>query len=409
MPRLARGNARTTEVTRRRGRALCVRKGAGPSGTRVFAVLSAFVLLLGSCGPVQRVPAPLVVNGISDDLDPRSLRSAVTQSMRFLDAAPGDSVLGKWSRQVTAADVRASLTEFLEVLDGTGEADPSWVDKVAERFDFFPAPLGEGVESVLFTGYYQPVIDASAVRTEEYRYPVYREPSDPRAKAGPAQGAAEAIYPSRYEIDVLAVLEGKGYEIAWLRDPVDRFFLHIQGSGLLRMTDGRELPLNFAASNGRSYTSIGKVLIDEGKVDRESMSMQRIRAWLAEFPEEREALFARNERYIFFRLGQEGPLGSLGVPLTAGRSVATDPAVYPKGALLYVETRTPVLDDTGALAGWRPVRRFVVNQDSGAAIRGPRRADLYYGTGAAAGARAGYMQSEGRLYLLMKRKSVPLG
>ena len=175
------------------------------------------------------------------------------------------------------------------------------------------------------------------------------------------------------------------------------------------MTDGRELPLNFAASNGRSYTSIGKVLIDEGEVDRESMSMQRIRAWLAEFPEEREALFARNERYIFFRLGEEGPLGSIGVPLTAGRSVATDPAVYPKGALLYVETRTPVVDDTGALSGWRPVRRFVVNQDAGAAIRGPGRADLYFGTGAAAGARAGYMQSEGRLYLLMKRRSAPLG
>ena len=407
MPRLTRGSARTRTVTRRRRRAVCVRGRAGPSAACVFAVLSAVLLLLGSCGPVQRGPAPVVLDAISDDLDPRSLRSAVTQSIRFLDAAPADSGLGAWPRPVTAEDMRASLAEFLDILDGTAEADPSWVDKVAERFDFFPAPLGDGVEAVLFTGYYQPVIDASAVRTEEYRYPVYREPDAPGARA--EAGGSAAAYPSRYEIDILGVLDGKGHEIAWLQDPVDRFFLHIQGSGLLRMTDGRELPLNFAASNGRPYTSIGKVLIDDGKVDRESMSMQRIRAWLAEFPEEREALFARNERYIFFRLGEEGPLGSLGVPLTAGRSVATDPAVYPEGALMYVETRTPVVDDTGALSGWRPVRRFVVNQDSGAAIRGPKRVDLYFGTGAAAGERAGYMQSKGRLYLLMKRRSAPLG
>lgn len=379
---------------------------AGPSGARACVALLAVLLLLGGCAPAQRGPAPVVVEAVSDDLDPRSLRSAVTQSIRFLDAAAG-ARLGEWPWPVTAEDVRASLVEFLDVLDGSAEADPSWVGKVAQHFDFFPAPVGGEVESVLFTGYYQPRIDASAVRTEEYRYPVYREPDASHASVDAE--AAAAAYPSRHDIDVSGVLEGKGYEIAWLRDPVDRFFLHIQGSGLLRMTDGRELPLNFAASNDRPYTSIGKVLIDEGKLDRESMSMQRIRAWLAEFPEEREALFARNERYIFFRLGEEGPLGSLGVPLTAGRSVATDPAVYPKGALLYVETRIPVVDDTGALSGWRPVRRFVVNQDSGAAIRGPGRADLYFGTGAAAGAQAGYMQSEGRLYLLMKRRSAPLG
>ncbi len=382
------------------------RRTGAPGACFLMALLAALVLLVG-CGLRQDGPAPGAPEAIRDDLEPESLRRAVAGSLRFLHKVPGESRLGEWPRAVTAADLRSSLAEFLEILDRTAEADPSWPDRVAERFEFHPAPARSSGDPVLFTGYYQPVIEASGVRTEEYRYPVYRAPGAPGSRPG-TEGSA-AAYPSRHEIDALGVLKGKGYEIAWLRDPVDRFFLHIQGSGLLRMTDGRELPLNFAASNGRPYTSIGKVLIDEGKVDRESMSMQRIRAWLAEFPEEREALFARNERYIFFRLGEEGPLGSLGVPLTAGRSVATDPAVYPKGALLYVETRLPVVDDTGALAGWRPVRRFVVNQDAGAAIRGPGRADLYFGTGAAAGARAGYMQSEGRLYLLMKRRSAPLG
>ena len=136
--------------------------------------------------------------------------------------------------------------------------------------------------------------------------------------------------------------------------------------------------------------------------------MQRIRAWLAEFPGEREALFARNERYIFFRLAEKGPLGSLGVPLTAGRSAATDHRVYPKGALLFVETRMPVVGEQGELRGSRPFGRFVLNQDTGAAIRGPARADLYFGTGDEAGARAGYMKNTGRLYLLLKRKAAPV-
>ena len=369
----------------------------------VFAV----VQLLGGCGPASEVPVvpvPEVPEEVRDDYGARSLRAAVAESLRFLDAVPGERVLGEWPRRVTAEEIRSSLTEFLELLDESPESGEGWPHRVAERFDFFPAPLSTARDDVLFTGYYRPVIDASPVETADYRYPVYRVPDELR---GHRRRAEKAPGYSRYAIDTVGRLEGKGYEIAWLRDPVDRFFLHIQGSGLLRMTDGRELPLNFAASNGRRYTSIGKILIDEGKLDRESMSMQRIRAYLAEFPDEREALFARNARYIFFRLGEQGPLGSLGVPLTAGRSAATDHGVYPKGALLFVETRTPVVDGHGGLAGWRPVGRFVLNQDTGAAIRGPARVDLYFGTGDGAGAEAGYMKSTGRLYLLMKRGAAP--
>ena len=367
----------------------------------LLAAFAAFPLL-GGCHAVHPPGPPREVR---DDLDLRSLRAAVRESLRFLDAVPRQRVLGRWPRKVTAADVRSSLTEFLALLDEPQEPHGSWLRRVAERFDFFPVPASATLDGVLFTGYYQPVIDASPVRTANYRYPVYREPDELRSRLGRARKVAGL---SRHDIDVLGRLRGKGYEIAWLRDPVDRFFLHVQGSGLLRMTDGREVPLNFAAHNGRRYTSIGKVLIDQGKLDRETMSMQRIRAWLAEFPGEREALFARNERYIFFRLAEKGPLGSLGVPLTAGRSAATDHRVYPKGALLFVETRMPVVGEQGELRGSRPFGRFVLNQDTGAAIRGPARADLYFGTGDEAGARAGYMKNTGRLYLLLKRKAAPV-
>jgi len=391
----------------------------GRSAVRVLVAVFAVLQLLGGCAPSQPEPPPLTPPSslatpgqppelpveAPDDHGVRSLRAAVAQSLRFLDAVPAERSLGRWPRRVTAQEVRASLAEFLDLLDESPVTGGDWPHRVAERFDFFPAPLRGRRQDVLFTGYYQPVIDASPVETAEYRYPVYREPHESRTRR--ARGKRAPGY-SRHDIDVLGKLQGKGYEIAWLRDPVDRFFLHIQGSGLLRMTDGSEVPLNFAASNGRRYTSIGKVLIDRGELDRESMSMQRIRAWLAEYPDEREALFARNERYIFFRLGEQGPLGSLGVPLTAGRSAATDHRVYPRGALLFVETRTPVVDEDGALAGWRPVGRFFLNQDTGAAIRGPARVDLYFGTGDAAGAEAGYMKSKGRLYLLMKRGAAPL-
>lgn len=375
--------------------------GRRPAARFLVVVLAG---LLGGCEWAQPPAVPKTPEQVGDHRDVRSLRAAVVESLRFLDRVPPGRLLSEWPRRTTAADVRATLTDFLDLLDEPQEPGSSWADRAAERFDFFPAPLAPTRADPLFTGYYQPVIDASPVETDGYRYPVYREPDELRARS---RSAKKAPGYSRRHIDVLGSLRGKGYEIAWLRDPVDRFFLHIQGSGLLRMTDGREKPLNFAASNGRPYTSIGKVLIDEGKLDRESMSMQRLRRYLAEFPEEREALFARNERYVFFRLGEKGPIGSLGVPLTAGRSVATDLTVYPRGALLFMETGTPVVDEQGELAGWRPVRRFVLNQDTGAAIRGPARVDLYFGSGPGAGAQAGYMKSRGKLYLLVKRGPAP--
>ena len=375
-----------------------------PAFRSVVAILVG-LQLLGACQLAQRAPAPEPPAEVRDDLGVESLRAAVAESLRFLDGVPGERVLGRWPRRVTAGDVHASLVAFLELLEEPTRTDGGWPRRVAERFDFFPAPRSAALDDVLFTGYYQPVIDASPVETSDYRYPVYREPDELRGRQGRARKAAGY---SRHDIDVLGALKGKGYEIAWLRDPVDRFFLHIQGSGLLRMTDGRELPLNFAASNGRRYTSIGKVLIDQGTLDRETMSMQRIRAYLAEFPGEREALFARNQRYIFFRLGGKGPLGSLEVPLTAGRSAATDHRFYPKGALLFVETETPVVGGQGELAGLRPFVRFVLNQDTGAAIRGPARVDLYFGSGDEAGEQAGYMKSAGRLYLLLQREDAPL-
>jgi membrane-bound lytic murein transglycosylase A len=267
------------------------------------------------------------------------------------------------------------------------------------------------------TGYYQPIIDGSLTETTEYRLPIYGRPKDlvvgemvtllPQFRADKIVGrmAGELLVPyfSRREIDSLGRLRGKGNEIAWVKDPIALFFLHIQGSGMLRLPDGRLLHLNYAAGNGRPYKSIGRLLVEAGKIPTEEVSMQRLRRYLAEHPKERDSLLWQNESYVFFRLGKEGPLGSLEVPLTPGRSIATDYRLFPKGAIAFVASRKPVLDGDGNLAGWHSFSRFVLNQDTGSAIQGPRRLDLYFGTGGEAGQAAGFMKSGGAVYFLLRK------
>jgi membrane-bound lytic murein transglycosylase A len=148
------------------------------------------------------------------------------------------------------------------------------------------------------------------------------------------------------------------------------------------------------------YRSIGRLLVDEGKIPLEEVSMQRLRRYLAENPGERDRIMAHNESYVFFRFLTDGPLGSLDVPVTAGRSVATDSRLFPKGALAFIYSERPVLDAAGGLLGWTPFLRFVLNQDTGGAIRGSQRVDLFFGADVEAASHAGYMNSRGKLYFL---------
>jgi len=214
-------------------------------------------------------------------------------------------------------------------------------------------------------------------------------------------------YYSRGEIDEAELLKGQQLELAWVENPIDVFFMHIQGSGIVRLPDGSHLSLGYAAQNGRPYRSIGRLLIDEGKIPQEEMSMQRLRRYLSENPDQRNEIFRFNESYVFFRVLENGPLGSLDVPVTAGRTLATDGRLFPKGALAWIQTQIPVIDEVGRLAGWRPIARFVLNQDTGGAIRGLQRADLYFGTGDEPGALAGYMNRPGKIFFLMLKRDQP--
>ena len=304
--------------------------------------------------------------------------------------------------------MRAALEDFARVL----AAEPSGAvvaREIERRFRVYAAAPASGV---LYTGYYVPELEARLARDDRFRFPVLGRPADLvtaslgdfSAKCGEGTAIAGRVdrgrlipYATRAEIDGSG---GAGAPVlAWIEDPVALFFLQIQGSGGLAFPDGSRRLVGFAASNGHPYVSIGKLLIDEGRLGADDASMQGIRRWITEHPEERDRVLHANPRYVFFRPLASEPLGSLGVPVTGGRSIATDPAVYPPGALAFV--RVPGADTTGGDV----LSRFVLNQDAGAAIRGPGRVDVFFGEGADAETRAGRLRNRGELYFLAPRTS----
>jgi membrane-bound lytic murein transglycosylase A len=379
------------------------------------------LLLFCGCAPALKTAPPLAefnLDNLRDDRDLDSLRAAIVESKSYLAKLPPDRVVGEQPRRLTANEVLASLLAFEQLLDQWACA-PCLARELRARFELVPSSADPRLAEILFTGYYQPVIEGSPVPTAEYRYPLYGKPTDlvtaEQVTVGPAmrvetvfgrvEGEQFMPYYTRREIDQLGALAGRGLELAWVKDPVDLFFLQIQGSGIIRFPDGAQRGFGYTAQNGWPYRSIGRWLIDIGKLSKDEMSMQRLRRYLAEHPSERDAIFAYNESYVFFRELRDGPLGSLGVPVTAGRSVATDSRLFPKGALALIQTRIPIVDDSGQLNDWLPITRFVLNQDTGGAIRGLQRADIYFGSGDHAAGLAGYMNSPGKIFFLLLKKA----
>ncbi len=260
---------------------------------------------------------------------------------------------------------------------------------VQQRFVARPVTGADGNADGLITGYHEPALTGSLVRRDVRQEPVYRRP--------PAEVLTRR--PTRAEIERSAMLAGS--ELAWIDDPVEAFFLHVQGSGRIRLPDGKVLRIGYAGDNGQPYTAIGRVLRERGASSEQELDAGRIKAWLRANPGQARDVMRSNARYIFFRElppadPDEGPPGSLNVPLTAGRSIAVDPRHVPRGALMFLSTTHP--------ADGSPLRRLVMAQDTGAAITGAVRADLFWGSGQQAETNAGLMKQRGRLWLL-----VPVG
>jgi membrane-bound lytic murein transglycosylase A len=183
------------------------------------------------------------------------------------------------------------------------------------------------------------------------------------------------------------------------------FFLHIQGSGKIVLPDGRFIQISYAQSNGRPYRSVGRYLLDHGKLSGSEMTHESIKKYLREHPEELPDILNHNESYVFFRIVEKGPVGALGLTLTAARSIATDLDLFPKGALALIRMRKPVFDEEGKIRTWESFSRFVLNQDTGGVIKGPGRVDLFCGTGSDAEKFAGSLKEKGELYFLVKKKA----
>jgi membrane-bound lytic murein transglycosylase A len=263
----------------------------------------------------------------------------------------------------------------------------------------------EGTDTGLVTGYYEPLLDGSRTASATHRFPVFGVPEDlivvdfPEFRnqrlRGRLEGRRLVPYWSRAEIDGKNDL--KAPVIAWTADPVELFFLQIQGSGQLRLDNGEQIRLGYADQNGHPYRSLGRFLVDRGELALENASMQGIKAWAAANPHKLQEALNHNASYVFFRelSTAEGPIGALGVPLTAGYSLAVDRRYIPLGAPVYLASTYPL--------SVLPLERLMAAQDTGGAIRGAVRADFFWGSGAEAGTAAGRMRQQGKLWLLWPR------
>lgn len=308
----------------------------------------------------------------------------------------------------TAADWQAACAAAPAV-PATAEAARAYFEK---NFTPYAVLGGKGADG-LFTGYYEPSLKGSREKKAPYLTPLYARPADmftadlgdfnPELKGktitGRVQGEKFVPYYKRAEIEKGA-LDALKQEIVWVDDPVDAFFLHIQGSGIVEMEDGSVLRVGYAAQNGHAYTAIGKELIARGALAKEEVSMQTIRQWLEAHPAEAPALMDVNQSYVFFRvLEGEGPLGAQGVALTPGRSLAVDKSKIPYGAPLWLDAEEP--------EGGARLQRLMIAQDTGGAIRGSVRGDYFWGAGDIAAHKAGLMKSAGRFYILLPAGVVP--
>ncbi|HLU76967.1 MAG TPA: murein transglycosylase A [Burkholderiales bacterium] len=331
-----------------------------------------------------------------------------------LEGWNADAVEQAWSAFLTSCTTLVNRPEWQAVCTeaSTMSAEPAAIRAFFEsRFLPFQLTNPDGSVTGLITGYYEPLLRGSRTRTGEYKIPLYAAPEDlliidlstvaPDTKhmrlRGRLEGRKVVPYYSRAEIDQgAAPVAGK--EIVWVDDAVEAFFLQIQGSGRVQLPDGSMVRVGYADQNGHPYKSIGRVLIERGELQLHEASMQGIQRWARTNPDKLAELLAQNPSYVFFRElppRDGGPIGALGVPLTPERSIAVDPRHVPLGAPVFLATTRPNSDV--------PLQRLMVAQDTGGAIRGVVRADFYWGFGPAAGAEAGRMRQQGRMWVLLPR------
>jgi membrane-bound lytic murein transglycosylase A len=350
-----------------------------------------------------------------DTLFLQDLKASIDQSLLYFNRVPASRTYAYGPDVYTAAHMILSLETFKDFL--ATKPSPKDVNRfVRENFTVYKS-VGGSNKDVLFTGYFEPTYPGSRTPGPEYPWPVYPMPDDLfqidlsefsgayknhkrlMARVDPEARRIRPYY-TREQINNQPNFSDKARPVVWLANRVDRFFLEIQGSGRVALADGGIMRLHYAGVNGRKYSAVGKYLIDKNEVPREKMSMQAIREWLSTHPDRMDEVLFTNESFVFFKEGQGGPFGCIGVAVTPVRSIATDTKLFPKGGLAFIQTALPV--GVGQpKQEWPRASLFVLNQDTGGAIKGPGRVDLFCGAGDWADYTAGHMTARGQLYFLV--------
>ena len=326
-----------------------------------------------------------------------TLLAAIEQSLAWF-AAPSSRQFFPFE-QITHEQARASLSALYDLLANSYD-EPAFVADLQRMFDVYESVGYNGRGVVLFTGYYAPTFRASRTHTSRFAYPLYKRPPD--LVTDPVTGEplgrrrlddSIGSYYTRRQIDQSRMFAGK--ELVWLQDPLSTYIVHVNGSAKLRLTDGSLMYIGYAGKTDRPYTGLGQSMLDEGLLRTEELSLPAVRRVYEQNPKLVTELIYRNENYVFFTEydGDTWPAGSLGVPVTAQRTLATDKKVYPRGGLVLVDTKAVTFSE-----GQRDFLQFMLDQDTGGAIQAPGRADIFMGVGASAEILAGGQYAEGRLY-----------
>ncbi|HET98346.1 MAG TPA: transglycosylase [Desulfurivibrio alkaliphilus] len=372
------------------------------------------LLLLGllTLGPLPALTCPTATAGptwpLEDDLQLMGLVEAAENSRQIMARRDGTSVFELCGQSYTLDQLRQGLENFTAAARQAADA-AELTAHVRENFRLCRSGGEERSGLAFLTGYYAPEVAGSLEPGPEFPYPLYSPPPDLTRIDGREGRLVEGRlqpYWSRAQIENGNLLAG--HELVYLADPLDAFVLHVQGSGWVRFPDGTRRPLLYAAKSGREYRSIGRLLVSEGRLSREEADLPGILRYLRAHPEQLRRVLHHNESYIFFRWGKEdapGPLGSFGLPLTAGRSLAMDQTHYPPGVPAYLAGTKPLAEPDGTISGWQPFGRFVFNQDSGSAIVGRGRIDLFWGGDRSAEIAAGVTRHPAELFLLLPKTS----
>ena len=332
--------------------------------------------------------------------DRQALLNSIDNSLRYLQTAEAEAVYQKYLVPgITRDRVQRSLARFRQLI--VASKSPAELQAAVKReFVFYESVGNDDKGTVFFTGYYEPIYQGSRTQTAEYRYPLYRMPPDVANWPKP--------HPKRAELEGADGLQGakgplRGMELVWLRDRMEAFLVQIQGSARLQLTDGTEMTVGYAGGTDYPYTSIGRELAKDGKLPLDGLTLPVLIKYFQQNPTQLSNYIPRNQRFIFFQETYGAPaMGSIKVPVTPDRSIATDKSLMPPGALALVQTRLPYLNR--GRVEQRLVSRYVLDQDTGSAIKGPGRVDYYMGTGKVAGDRAGVTGTTGRLYYLLLRE-----